>query len=169
MAYKWELLTTYIHRDDPPSKNMNTRTIHVWNIYLHLPWKSTSHVGKYTIVPWMVRDMFQAAFQICLWKTRTCHGWSTHPHVRYPYENKSLDKALLREQLWSLFVMGVPYMGVGWPAMNLGPWILQNGNGIFRAPKNPIRSEWVWILAGGPRADRCKWGEITPISGLING
>ena len=25
------------------------RTIHVWYIYLHLPQKSTIHVGKYTI------------------------------------------------------------------------------------------------------------------------
>ena len=26
----------------------NTHTIYVWYIYLHLPWKPTIHVGKYT-------------------------------------------------------------------------------------------------------------------------
>ena len=30
-------ITTYKSWDDPPSGNMNTHTIHVWNIYLHLP------------------------------------------------------------------------------------------------------------------------------------
>ena len=35
---------------DPKSmvKNPVTHTIHVWYIYLHLPYKSTIHVGKYT-------------------------------------------------------------------------------------------------------------------------
>ena len=28
------------------------------------------------------------------------HGWSTYPHVRYHHEKYSLNKALLREQLW---------------------------------------------------------------------
>ncbi len=34
----------------PPNKN-NSHTIHVWYIYIHSPYKSTIHVGKYMPVP----------------------------------------------------------------------------------------------------------------------
>ena len=51
------------------------------------------------------------------------HGWSTYPHVRCPHEKQSLNKGLLsivvplRPYFSALFLMGVPYLGVGWPAM----------------------------------------------------
>ena len=33
-------------------------------------------------------------------ETTNYQGWSTYPHVRYPHEISSLNKALLREQPW---------------------------------------------------------------------
>ena len=35
-------------------------TIHVWYIYLHLPWKSTFKCSKYAIHPWMVWVILKA-------------------------------------------------------------------------------------------------------------
>ena len=34
----------------------NSHTIHVWYIHLHLPLKTSIHVGKYTIFPWILWD-----------------------------------------------------------------------------------------------------------------
>ena len=40
--------TDFVEVADIREHDLNTHTIHVWYIYLHLPQKSTLHVGKYT-------------------------------------------------------------------------------------------------------------------------
>ena len=61
-----------------------------------------SSLGKYYLLCIITEyDLRFTSWRVKLFPAQKIHhGQSTYPHVRYPHEKESLNKALLREQPW---------------------------------------------------------------------
>lgn len=109
------LLSIWLH--DPESYWLYTHSIHVYYIYLRtLPYKSTSHLGKYTVRPmvWDIKTMVQM--------------WYFSPCFRQT-KNMALQGVKLMEHSWS--PRGV------WGDQGLHPSIV-SGSPIFNSLKLSI-------------------------------
>ncbi len=92
-----------------PKRAPNTHTIHGTGIYLHLPWKLTIHVGKYTSpMGW--------------------YGLSTFKRTVFPFEDSNQSLDMLPFGRWFQ-----PCQDRQWRATKIDPWLF---NKEFPWPKD---------------------------------
>ena len=132
-SVEWQNSKLQIVRETPPWKYCKTTTnsnpiqIHVWYIYLHLPWKSTIHVGKYTspmdpmgtlMLKWTTFVILLLYINARSWQY-VDHGWLM---VKFNTRPDLLD------YLWIMFIAKVPrsaktthgyYLDIIWIPMHI--------------------------------------------------